>query len=375
MPDKRDHASVIGAGTAGLIAARRLAELGVGVSVYEQKRLPGRPVHASGIVSRTGLQSLGVDYSGAVTNTLHGARIHAGKSSLSAYSREVMAHVVDRERLNDVCHDEAVSAGAEVILERRIYGSGLASLSESSMIVGADGAVSSVARHFSMGSIPEYCVTYKADYEISAENADVVDIFLNNGISKGLFGWVCPNSKEVIEVGVGLSHNHGNAKKAFERLISLPSIANIVSGKRPVSEGASIIPMGLRGRIADRAHGVLLVGDAAGQVKPSTGGGIVFGGNAALLAAEGIRKEIDGKDGIGWYEKEYWRRYFLDTRLHVLIRWVYSNMGPGGLESMLGLMEYVGVGSLLGRYGEMDMPSRIIGNSIRGLADAVYNAL
>ena len=375
MPNEKDHASVVGAGTAGLIAARRLAELGVEVSVYEQKRLPGRPVRASGIVSRTGLQSLGVGYSGAVTNTLHGARIHAGKSSLSAYSRKAMAHVVDRERLSDICHDEAVAAGAEVSLRRRITGGGLASLSESGIVVGADGAVSSVARHFGMGSIPDYCVTYKADYDISAADPGVVDIFLNNSISKGLFGWICPNSKDIVEVGVGLSHNHGNAKKAFDRLMSLPGVSDIVSGKKPLSEGASIIPMGLRRKIVDRARGVLLVGDAAGQVKPSTGGGIVFGGNAALLAAEGIRKEIDGEEGISWYEKEYVKRYSLDTQLHAMIRWVYSNMGAGGLESMLGVMSYLGVGSMLGKYGEMDMPSRIVGNVVRGLADTIYNAL
>lgn len=360
--------AIIGAGTAGLLAARELSKRGVQATVYDQKRELGLPVRASGILSIKGLEELGVDYFGAVTNTLYGANIHAGKETLRIKSRVPVAHVLDRKKLNDICHSEAKAAGAEVILGERTDSKTLESLSKSNLIVGADGAVSSVAKHFSMGEIKRYILTYKAEFSASTEDPNVVDLFFDNKTSKGLFAWLCPNTNGVLELGVGIDSRYGNAKAAFERFANTDHVSKIIRNSRKISEGASIIPLSLREKIADAGKGVLLVGDAAGQVKPSTGGGIIYGGNAAIIAAGAIKEHLEKGADLAAYEKLYKKKYALDTKLHSLTNYLYSNLGAAGLALAIKAFNTARLDSFLGRYGDMDMPSRILSNLFLGKA-------
>lgn len=361
----KGNAVVIGAGTAGLIAAKKLAELGVPTTVYDQKRVLGHPVRASGIISVNGLSGLGLDYRKVITNTLYGATIHAGKETMRVESEEAKAHVLERKGLNDLCHDEAVAKGADVVLENRIGGAMLDAISESSTIIGADGAVSEVARHFSMGRIGKYLVTYKAEFNIVPENQKIVDLFFDRRVSDGLFGWFCPNAKDMLEVGIGIDSQSGNAKTAFGKFVSSEYVAGVLGKAKAVSEGASIIPMRLREKIVDERRKVLLVGDAAGQVKPSTGGGIVYGGSAAIMAAEAIQGHLSNNSSLLDYERRYKRRYGLDTKLHSLVNAAYSRIETGSFEFMIRSMNALGLPSFMGKYVDMDMPSLTLRNIFR----------
>ncbi|MDE1851524.1 MAG: NAD(P)/FAD-dependent oxidoreductase [Candidatus Micrarchaeota archaeon] len=362
------NVSIVGAGTAGLIAAKALSRHGIRTTVYDQKHRLGRPPRASGILSIKGLGSLGIEYSRAVTNTLSGARIHAGGQTVSIKSKEPIAHVLDRPELNEICREEAESAGALVITGQRISGHALDRMSGSGILIGADGAVSSVAGHFSMGPIGRHALTYKAEYEVSS-NDGMVDLFFDSAY-KGLFAWLCPNSNDILEVGVGVDSRYGNGKRAFEHFIRSKDVAGIIGYSKPVSEGASMIPMSMRHRIVDESRGVLLVGDAAGQVKATTGGGIIFGGNAALIAAETIKRHMEEGASLKDYEDIFSRRYGMEMALHRAISAVYSNSGPGTIGLGLRMMRTIGLDRFLGDYGDMDMPSLMIKRFfLRGLSN------
>jgi geranylgeranyl reductase family protein len=360
----KEDVAVIGAGTAGLITAKRLAQLEISTTVYDQKKVLGIPVRASGILSIKGLNELGIDYRRAVTNTLYGARIHSGRQIMKVESENPKAHVLDRKKLNDLCHDEAVSAGADVLLEKRISGSEMEALADSKIIVGADGAVSEVAKHFGMGEIKRYAVTYKAEFDINAENPKLVDLFFDKTLSGGLFGWISPNANDILEVGIGLDSRKGNAKTAFERFASSSYVSEILGKAKRISEGASIIPMKLRRNIVDPERKILLVGDAAGQVKPSTGGGIIYGGNAAIMAAETIGEHLDKGMTLRAYEKRYRSKYQLDTTLHSIVNKFYSGISKEGLEFTISALNSLGINSFISKYVDMDMPSLILKNML-----------
>lgn len=356
----RFSVSIVGAGTAGLIAARRLGELGFSTAVYDQRRVLGVPVRASGILSLSGMKGLGIDYSGCETNRLHGAKIYAGKSVLRVRSKTAMALVLDRKRLNDACHDQAVAKGAKVITGRRLDGHSLGALAGAGVVIGADGAVSSVARHFGFGEIGKFAVTYKAEYDVSAEESDMVELFFDNKNYPGLFGWTCPNRKDLLEVGVGLYSGNGNARAAFDRLIKTEHISSIIGNKKPLSHGASMIPMRMRRSIVDEKRRVMLVGDAAGQVKATTGGGIIFGGNAALMAAKAIARNADYGAPLSDYEKEFRKAYGLDLEMHYMINRAYSSMGDGSMGRVISAMNALGLDKFLSSYGDMDRPSLVL---------------
>jgi len=352
----RNSVAVIGAGTSGLIAAKRIASLGIETAVYEQKTKLGYPQKASGIVSIKGLMSLGVGYRKAVTNTLYGANIHAGKTIMRVISKEPQAHVLDRVKLNEICYKESIEAGAEVRKGIQVDSNMLAKLHKGNIIVGADGALSTVARHFSMGELDRYLLTYKADFEVEVGNSKIVDMFFDNRIAPNFFAWLCPNSKEVLEVGIGIDSRYGNSKAAFELFLKTEEAARRIKGAKQIEGHASIIPLRTTRRLVDEKNEVVLVGDAAGQVKATTGGGIVFGGNGAIMASNAIAEHIQKGAPLKQYETSFKRKFGSDLALHLMINRIYSNISANRMAFMLSAMKTLGFEEFFAKHGDMDRP-------------------
>ncbi len=357
MADFREEVAVIGGGTAGMIAAKGLAAQGIGTVVYEQKQVLGVPIRASGILSLKGLEGLGIGYEKAVTNTLCGADLHAAGKTMRIRTREPVAVVLNRKFLNDICRDEAAAEGAKIEMRRRITGAELESLANDKIIVGADGAISSVARHFSMGSVERHFTTYKAEFNTGIPDPTVVELFFDRKLAPGLFAWLCPNAKDILEVGIGMDANRGNVKAAFDRFMKTDAVAEAVGGGKLMEKGASIIPVGLRKRIVDTRRKVLLVGDAAGQVKHSTGGGIIFGGNAAIMAADAITSHVNHGEDLRAYERAFMKNYRMEIMLHYFANRFYSSLSAQNLGRTISLMNGLGIDRFLGEYGDMDRPS------------------
>lgn len=355
-----DKVSVIGAGTAGLVAGRELASRGISTVVYDQKKELGVPVRASGIVSINGLRMSGIAYGSAVTNTLMGARIHAGKRIMDISAREPVAKVLDRKKLSEVCEYEAEHAGAMITKGRRITGQEMDKLHGNSIIIGADGAVSNVARHFGMGPVGRYVLTYKAEFNVDIEDPGSVDLFFDRRAFPGLFAWMCPNAKDLLEVGVGVDSAKANSRKAMDRFLALKEVKESVGNAKMTDNGASIIPMQMRKRIVDHEMRVLLIGDAAGQVKGTTGGGIVYGSAAAIMAARAIQDNISNGKSLGEYERAFLNKYGGDLKLHASINRVYSSLESGTIGRIISVMNFLGMDSFISKYGDMDLPSLMV---------------
>jgi flavin-dependent dehydrogenase len=256
-----------------------------------------------------------------------------------------------------------------VVTRRRITGAELDSMSGRGIIIGADGAVSAVAKHFGFGGIERFALTYKAEFEANVPERGVVDLFIDRNEYGGLFAWTCPNRSDILEVGVGVYSGRGNARTAFDRFVRSREVAGLIKNGKPVSEGASIIPLSMRKRMVDEKRGVVLVGDAAGQVKATTGGGVIFGGKGALLAADTIAKHIESGSRLSDYEAGFRSRYGLDLRLHSVIKGFYSSLGPSAMGNAITVLNTLGIDSFLSAYGDMDSPSLIIRRFfLRGLS-------
>lgn len=365
----KDGVAIIGAGTAGLILGRNLSRRGIKAAVYDQKSVLGVPVRASGIVSINGLRSMGIESGRAVTNTLRGARIHSGRSVMRILSKEPVARVLDRRVLAEICADEAEREGAALVKETRITGGRLDEMCRVALIAGADGPVSTVASHFGMGAIGRHVLTYKAEFNVSVADPESVDLFFDNREFPGLFAWACPNSKDILEIGVGIDSRRGNSKKAFERFVGMAAVKEMVDGSKRIENGASMIPMQLRESIVDADRGVMLIGDAAGQVKGTTGGGIVYGTGAASVAADVICRSMKGECSIAEYERLFRKGYGREIMLHSMINRVYSSLGSVALGRVIKAMNFMGIDSFFSKYGDMDLPSLVIKRFfVRGLA-------
>jgi flavin-dependent dehydrogenase len=352
---------VIGAGTAGLIFAKKAGDLGLEVEVYDQNPAPGNPARASGIISINGLKSIGLDYGNMAGNIFYGADIYCGKEVMHIKSQHPQAYAINRTELNRRLLNECKDAGIEIKTGKRLNTEDILSLSKEHIIVGADGFNSEVARAFRFHSYGDQILTYRAEYEGAIlEDNSVVKLFFDRKGMPGFFGWIAAESKDIIEVGLGIDRAYGNSKKAFDMFIADSRIQEVMGNAKMRSGWASVIPIGLRRRFVDEKNEVLLIGDAAGHVKPTTGGGIIFGGSAALKAAHAVKAYTEGRCSLAKYEQE-WRRDFMnDFRMHSLAHWLYSNMSVKQMSNTMKLMKRIGIERLLSEKGDMDRPTLML---------------
>lgn len=363
---------VVGAGIVGLTLAKELAMHGIGVQVYDAKRDVSEGVaKASGIFSISGLGRVGIDPTVALVNRLNGAVLHAGRETLRIKASETKAYVVDRRVLAKSCRDSAARAGAGLILGKRFDREELRKLAsdKDNIIVGADGAVSTVASAFSFLKIKEYVLTYKAEYRNAlVEDPSMAGLFFSNEIAYRFFGWSCPYSKDRIEIGIGISDRAKiSSAAAFARFAKSDMVSGIIKNAERVSGYASIIP--LSSRPITVKDNVLLVGDAAGQVKATTGGGIIFGCSCAKVLAHVIRANVEKGAPLKAYEREWRRRYGTDLKMHDFLHNYYSNLKVSNMEVFLKISKIFGAEKFFSEYGDMDRPSVMLKRFfLRGLA-------
>jgi flavin-dependent dehydrogenase len=351
------RAVIIGGGVVGLHLARRLAESGIETELHEAKRDVSEGAdRASGILSISGLGKTGLDYSDSIVNTLYGACLVAGKERLRIASKSPMAYVLDRRRLAKSCERAARKAGARINLGRRIGKAELLELASdrSNILIGADGAVSYVASTFKFPPIRDYVLTYKAEFECEKiEDTDMVGLYFSKSFAHGLFGWHVPYSKGTVELGLGIDHRAKTPSSSAFRIFSRSEeLKSVIRAKGPaLSSHASMIPISAR---AQTVRGnVALVGDAAGQVKATTGGGIIYG----CLCAGMLARTIAAGKPLAEYERSWRRAYGRDLGLHRIAHSYYSK---SNLQRTFKMLRILGMDSFLGKYGDMDSPSLIV---------------
>ena len=146
-----------------------------------------------------------------------------------------------------------------------------------------------------------------------APGIDQIHIYLGHGVAPGFFGWMVPTSEDRALVGLlGRHHGHLNMEKLILKLQSEGKITAVT--KEPARWGIPLRP--LARTFGDR---LLVVGDAAGQVKPTTGGGIYYALLASEIAADCLHGAFSKNDlsasQLGSYEKEW--KALLSSELEV----------------------------------------------------------
>ncbi len=358
-------ALVVGGSVAGCLCAKKICEDGAQATVLEEDRTPGKLGKCTGIVSKRGLDSLGVGYEKSVLNTVRGATVHSPNDSFSFRTPQVQACVIDRFAFDRQCAAEAQRAGAEILYGRRaeaiVEKNGGYRVKtgnkthDAKVLVGADGAASLVAREMDFPQIgaKDFVLCYEAEYEeCDVKDAAMVDVFLDSGLFKGFFAWIVPTGKTGARIGFGTcAHSElGKAKDLFWKNTRVIETL----GKKPekTRDFTAIIP--LRTRRITQKGGCLLVGDAAGQVKATTGGGIVFGGNCAKIAGEEAAAFLKGEKKEIEYERKWRERYGGVLEKHRLFRSVYNKTGNGTVGLALAAGKFLGLPRLIEKFGDMD---------------------
>ncbi len=339
---------VAGGGPVGCVAALSASENGANVSLYEEHRKIGTPVQCSGLISKKGLDSIGIDYSGAVLNDIRGADIHAGGASVRVFAPETKAFVVNRSELDCIYAEAAESEGARILLGKR------APLGPENreVLIGADGVFSRTAK---ANGFPEHrglVCCYQAEFSRARpEHGHLVSVYLTS-LAPGFFGWVIPINEERVRVGLGVSRGK-NPKEQFWKFAR--TLGRVLEGAKLESELAGFIPLSPR---AQTVRGrVMLVGDAAGQVKALSGGGVYFGCSCASIAG---RIGALHQEELSLYESEWRREFSRDLRIHGLVRGALNLLPEFATGALLRAGGLLGADAFLVKYGDMDRPTEMV---------------
>ncbi len=353
---------VVGAGIIGLVMAKELASHGLETTVYDGKKdVSEGSEKASGILSKKGLELSGIDYKDSIVNTLSGARLHFGRQTLNVIAKNVQAYVLDRGKLAEANYRSAVKAGVEVKLGSRLDLERIRDFDDgNTVIVGADGAVSSVARAFAFPQIKSFVLTYKAEYKnAKISNRNIVDLYFSKKYAQGFFGWVAPYSDSVAELGIGITDKvKKHSMMAFDSFTGTEEVKGTIDGAELIKGHASIIPVSSRAKTAE--GNVILLGDAAGQTKATTGGGIIFGIACAKVAARSIYLHIKDGRKLSLYDKDWRRSYGADLKMHAALHDYYSKVSEAHMERFIGIAKALGAESFFSKYGDMDSPTLML---------------
>ncbi|KOX93558.1 geranylgeranyl reductase family protein [Haloarcula rubripromontorii] len=319
---------VVGAGPAGSRYARQAASRGLDVVVFEQGEI-GKPLACSGHVSTDIWEFTEDARDDLFQNEISGARFHTGgpgSQDHPFYKDEVISNVIDRVGLDKHLADVARDAGADVreghsvvgVSEDRdgvtveVRGDDSVETHRAKMVAGCDGPKSRVRRELDLPE-PDELLHGVLGFSDEVDHGDFVDVHLT---VPRFFAWRIPRGEAGVEYGLAVPPGD-DARGRFEEFVD-------GYGVETDRRCSGLIPIGPPKRVTGRRS--FLVGDAAAQTKPFTGGGIRYG----MTAADHAAREIDPDDPatLGEYERAWRDDLRQEIRLGHAVRAGYSAPEP-----------------------------------------------
>ena len=308
---------VVGGGSvAGLLCAREIASKGFSILVIEEDYEIGTPEHCGGLVSITGLEELGIiPFRKTFEHMIESAEIISpnGKS-FTINSKKQKVVEISRRELDKQIAFQAQKNGAEIKVRtsfQEITDSGIRTNEENidcKIFVDARG-VSSLIHKDRTG------ILSSAQYEIYADwiKKGKVEVIFDQEKYPGFFAWIIPSDEGKGKVGVaGKGINVSNTlDEILKKRGKFSTIRKIFA------------PIWVKGPIEKFVDGkTVIVGDAAGQAKPTTAGGIYTSGMGGVYAGQAISKflETNKISDLQEYQKKWTNRFGKEFEKQIIAR-------------------------------------------------------
>ena len=375
--------AVIGGGPVGSQVAYRLAVLGYEVVVVEKKTEIGEPVCCTGIISQECVSFLELDEE-VVFLQASGARLLSPSGKLLRLWRpEPQVSIVDRAAFNVALASRAQGQGAEyrlnssvvnvqfsdngVGLELGTQGNGTKSL-QARVVVIAVGFGSKLVGILGLGKVGDFVMG--AQTEVETTGVDEVEVYLGEEIAPGFFAWLVPISPRKALAGL-LSRRSPEVylRGLLAHLLAQGKIA-------PTMVGLNYGGIPLRPLTRTYGERLVVVGSAAGQVKPTTGGGIYYGLLCADIAANHLNRALKSDnlsaENLARYQREWRKRLGAELRIGYWARKLCESLSDRQLDQIFDIVESNGIDEALLRAEDLsfDWHSKVV---LRLVADRVLS--
>ncbi len=361
---------IVGGGPAGLHAAARLAASGFRTTLVEEHPVVGEPVHCTGVLAADAFSEFTLPRR-ALLNELTTARFWSPLGHQVSYSAgKVEAVVIDRRLFDQDLLEIAETAGAVVLQGSRVTAlqidaTGVSLKSSGGEIraracVLACGANYSLHRQVGLGLPPLFMHT--AQLEVPVSRAGDVELHFGREIAPKGFGWVVPvarGQQQSARIGVMCDQD---APRHFEHLADRVASRWQIHREVLARPRQKILPLAPIPRtFGDR---LLAIGDAAGLVKPTTGGGIYYSLVSAALAAnvlgQALRDDDLSAERLAPYEGQWRNRLQDEFQAQLSFRLFAHRMTDDDIEELFELARTDGVMPIVHRTASFNRHRKLI---------------
>ena len=371
---------VVGGGPSGSQVAYKLAAMGYIVAVVEKKASLNGVVCCTGLVSRECVEKYSIPDS-VIYRWVNGASLFPPTGNPIRVQRDTpQVAVLNRSAFNNIWAQRAQKASVDYhfdcYLKRitrekgkvtaEVYRRGEILTLQSRAIVIATGFGTQLLDNLGLGGAGDFAMGAQA--EVETKTVSGVEVYFGKEVAPGFFAWLVPSAPG--KALVGLLARRDNPFYLRKLLTSLAAEDKIISTDVKITYGG----VSLKPLPHTRSDNLLVVGTAAGQVKPITGGGIYFGLICADIAANTLKSAMEtgnlSAHALAGYERVWHKRLNRELRSGYWARKAYEVLSDRQVTRVFGLMQSTGIIADLERTPDMsfdwhaDVIARVMGQKI-----------
>jgi geranylgeranyl reductase family protein len=373
-------AIVIGVGPAGSRTARLIAEKGFKTLLCEEHSSIGSPIHCTGKLTTHAFQDFDLPIE-TILNSLNAAKIYSPKGiQISIQKQGIDSYVLDRKMLDQKLVETARSSGCELSLQTsvkdvhidsdmvklKVKRTGISSHLKSRLIINAEGARPTLLSRVGLKG-PDQILS-GLQYEVTGidiHSKNCVELYFGKNISPGFFAWIVPLNMNVARVGLAIDNKSSSFSTQYYLSKFLNQIVHQANRRKVKIEntysGAIPISGPIKRSYTDR---LLVVGDSAGQIKVTSGGGIYFGLKCADIAAkianQCLEKDTLGSDHLKQYETIWKKTIGRELKATLFVRKIMNRLTDEEIDQMFLILNDKKIKKIVEKYGDTAYQSRVL---------------
>jgi len=354
---KKYDVAVVGGGPIGSYVAHRMAVMGYSVVVVERRGNYGDRICCTGLVSQECVNTFAIADDIILRQANSATLFSPGGRVFEVWRAEPQASIIDRVGLDLAIVKRAVDSGVEYVMggtvgDIQIDGDRVRIEAghedeqvnfEVKAAIIATGFGSNLPEKLGMGKVGDFVIGVQA--EVEALDLEGVEVYFGRQVAPGFFAWAVPTSKGKALVGMLSRRQHGFYLRKF--------LTHLTSQGKITPTEAEVLYRGISIKPPPRTYGnrLVVIGDAAGQVKPTTGGGIYYGWLCADIAAEKLRQAFSEGDlsarSLASYERAWKNKIGWELRMRRWARKVYERLSDGQVDLAIDIMKSSGIDKVL----------------------------
>jgi geranylgeranyl reductase family protein len=374
---------IIGAGPVGSYLAGKLAQLGYKVLALDKKMAAGQDICCTGIVSKECLDLIPIDKNLIIRQVSSVRFLAPSAKPLRLWRSHEVAYVIDRPALNLALADHAQKSGVCYLFGTQVADIQAGTdrfcvaancgeqkkLFEAETVVIAAGFGSPLPGKLGLGEISDFIIGAQA--EVNMSDPSEMEIYFDQRLAPGGFAWLVPTRDSK---GLAGLLTHQQPEWHLNKLLSSLKTKDKITSTEAILGYGTIPLRPLPKTYADR---ILVVGEAAGQVKPTTGGGIYYGLMCADIAANTLHQAFQAHDfsesRLASYQKGWRARLGKELQVGYWAHRLYQKLDNRQIERLHNFISKNGIPQFIAELDDFsfDWHSELILKTLKHLAVAI----